>query len=65
MYMIEIEESKIDKMSNLVEDMLNCGGRLMSWLEGLGSNKERETSDRKRDTEERYCGSYSHRSSRY
>lgn len=35
MYMIEISESKIDKMSECVEDMLMAGGELMHCLEKL------------------------------
>lgn len=35
MYMIEIEESKVDKMSELAEKMLKYGGKLMSCIEEL------------------------------
>ena len=32
MYMIEIEESKVSKMSELVQSMLRAGGHLMKCL---------------------------------
>ena len=35
MYMIQIEESKLDKMSELTEKMLKYGGKLMSCLEEM------------------------------
>lgn len=35
MYMIEIEESKVDKMAELAEKMLKYGGKLMSCIEEL------------------------------
>lgn len=35
MYMIEIDESKVDKMSELAEKMLKYGGKLMSCIEQL------------------------------
>jgi hypothetical protein len=35
MYMIEIDESKVDKMSELAEKMLKYGGKLMSCIEEL------------------------------
>lgn len=35
MYMIEISDSKVDKMSEYVEDMLWAGGELMHCLEKM------------------------------
>lgn len=35
MYMIEIEDSKVDKMAELAEKMLKYGGKLMSCIEEL------------------------------
>ena len=35
MYMIEIDEGKVDKMSELAEKMLKYGGKLMSCIEEL------------------------------
>ena len=35
MYMIEIEEGKVDKMAELAEKMLKYGGKLMSCIEEL------------------------------
>lgn len=35
-YMIEIKENKVGEMSELVEEMLSCGGKLMSCLERIG-----------------------------
>lgn len=57
--MIEIEESKVEKMSSLVEDMLSIGGRLMNCLEGISSEREYESrstrqSNDKRESDERY-----------
>lgn len=40
-YMIEITENKVSEMSELVEDMLMCGGKLMSCLEKLGNGRSR------------------------
>lgn len=67
MYMIEIEESKVEKMSSLVEDMLTIGGRLMNCLEGLSSEREYDTkSSRNQESERRdYDERYSRRNSRY
>lgn len=33
MYMIEIEESKVDRMSELAQTMLRAGGQLMECIE--------------------------------
>ena len=50
MYMIEIEEGKIDKMSELAESMLRIGGQLMSCIEELSSDDDYgERRDRERD----------------
>lgn len=35
MYMIQIEESKVDKMAELAEKMLKYGGKLMSCIEEM------------------------------
>ena len=35
MYLIEIEDSKVDKMAELAEKMLKYGGKLMSCIEEL------------------------------
>lgn len=35
MYMIEISDTKVDKMSEYVEDMLWAGGELMHYLEKM------------------------------
>lgn len=35
MYMIQIEESKLDKMSEYAEKMLKYGGKLMSCIEEM------------------------------
>ena len=35
MYMIQIEESKVDKMSELAEKMLKYGGKLMQCIEEM------------------------------
>ena len=57
--MIEIEESKVEKMSSLVEDMLSIGGRLMNCLESLSSEHDydsrstRQSNDR-RESDERH-----------
>ena len=39
--MIEITENKVNEMSELVEDMLMCGGKLMHCLENMGSGRSR------------------------
>lgn len=39
MYMIEISDSKVDKMSEYVEDMLWAGGELMHCLEKMKGEK--------------------------
>lgn len=33
--MIEIEETKVEKMSSLLQSMLTAGGKLMTCLEGM------------------------------
>ena len=48
MYMIEIEESKLEKMTNLVDDMLHCGGRLMHYLEDLEPEESEEDKEETR-----------------
>lgn len=48
MYMIEIEESKLEKMTNLVDDMLHCGGRLMHYLEDLEPEESEEDKEEAR-----------------
>lgn len=40
-YMIEITDSKVSEMSELVEDMLMCGGKLMHCLENMGNGRNR------------------------
>lgn len=40
--MIEISESKYDKMAAYVEEILSSGGKLMSCLEGLGNESYNE-----------------------
>lgn len=40
-YMIEITENKVSEMSELVEDMLMCGGKLMSCLDKLSNGRSR------------------------
>ena len=37
--MIEITENKVSEMSELVEKMLMCGGKLMHCLEDMGSER--------------------------
>lgn len=39
--MIEITDSKVSEMSELVEDMLMCGGKLMHCLENMGNGRNR------------------------
>lgn len=39
--MIEITDSKVNEMSELVEDMLMCGGKLMHCLENMGNGRNR------------------------
>lgn len=39
--MIEITENKVNEMSELVEDMLMCGGKLMHCLENMGNGRSR------------------------
>lgn len=40
--MIEISESKYDKMSSLIEEILSAGGKLMSCIENLGESSYNE-----------------------
>lgn len=40
-YMIEITENKVSEMSELVEKMLMCGGKLMHCLEDMGDRRSR------------------------
>lgn len=40
-YMIEISESKLDKMSELTEKMLKYGGKLMQCIEEMSESSER------------------------
>lgn len=40
-YIIEITENKVSEMSELVEDMLLCGGKLMHCLESIGGKRNR------------------------
>lgn len=40
-YIIEITENKVNEMSELVEDMLMCGGKLMQCLENMGNGRNR------------------------
>lgn len=54
-YMIEISESKVEKMSEYVEDMLWAGGELMHCLEKI--KEESEMGER--------SGSYGMRGGRY
>ena len=46
--MIEISNSKLDKMSEYIEDMLWAGGQLMHCLEGLEGESYGERSERSR-----------------
>lgn len=39
--MIEITDSKVSEMSELVEEMLMCGGKLMHCLENMGNGRNR------------------------
>ena len=47
MYMVEISENKVEKMSDYVEKMLKYGGKLMQCLEEAseGSMGQREDDD--------------------
>lgn len=40
-YMIEITDSKVSEMSELVEEMLMCGGKLMHCLENMSNGRNR------------------------
>ena len=40
-YMIEITDNKVNEMSELVEEVLSCGGKLMRCLEGMGDRHSR------------------------
>lgn len=67
MYMIEISETKLDKMAEYTEKMLRYGGRLMSCLseidEKYGERSEDDYSMRygERSGGNRYGGSYGSR----
>lgn len=49
--MIEIEETKVEKMSSLLQSMLIAGGKLMTCLEGMCDEYEDEDEDSDYDSE--------------
>lgn len=57
MYMIEISESKMDKMSKYAEEMLRAGGKLMQCLEEYG--------ERNNDYDDDYRDNIGYRRGRY
>jgi hypothetical protein len=68
MYMIQIEESKLDKMSEYAEKMLKYGGKLMSCIEemseesGMGERGRMNYRDEGRHSYGRYGrGGYGNR----
>lgn len=49
--MIEIEETKVEKMSSLLQSMLTAGGKLMTCLEGMCDEYEDDDEDSDYDSE--------------
>ena len=47
--MIEIEETKVEKMSSLLQSMLTAGGKLMTCLEGMCDEYEDDDDDEDSD----------------
>lgn len=62
MYMIEIEESKVDRMSELAQTMLRAGGQLMECIEecsdrgSYGERHGRDWDERDRDHDRDFGG---------
>lgn len=60
MHIIEITESKVEKMSDLAEKMLRYGGKLMQCLdelsggEGIGERWDEDRRDERRYDDDRY-----------
>lgn len=65
MYMIQIEESKVEKMSELAEEMLRAGGKLMQCFDEMSSEygeRSRYGDERRpRDDRDRDMPSYGER----
>lgn len=61
MYMIEIEESKVSKMSELVQSMLRIGGQLMKCLEDCEHEDDRDDDDDYRHESRRRRGDRDYR----